>query len=112
MKDRSFRTTPKQRGGVTGKGFLPGQSGNPGGRPRGERGVLQAMYGEGGEKLYSRLEKLREHPGTAVRVKAQIDFFLIERLHGRVQSRLEGDKGPSLADLLFDLARPEDIVRR
>jgi hypothetical protein len=25
----------KQLGGVTGKGFLPGQSGNPGGRPKG-----------------------------------------------------------------------------
>ncbi len=26
---------PKQLGGVTGKGFLPGRSGNPGGRPQG-----------------------------------------------------------------------------
>jgi hypothetical protein len=26
--------TPKLRGGVTGKGFLPGRSGNPGGRPK------------------------------------------------------------------------------
>jgi hypothetical protein len=31
----ALRTTPKQRGGVTGQGFLPGQSGNPGGRPKG-----------------------------------------------------------------------------
>jgi hypothetical protein len=28
-----LRTTGKQRGGITGKGFLPGHSGNPGGRP-------------------------------------------------------------------------------
>lgn len=27
-------TTPKQRGGCTGRGFKPGRSGNPGGRPR------------------------------------------------------------------------------
>jgi hypothetical protein len=30
-----LRTTAKQRGGVTGKGFLPGRSGNEGGRPAG-----------------------------------------------------------------------------
>ena len=27
-------TTTKQLGGITGKGFMPGQSGNPGGRPK------------------------------------------------------------------------------
>ena len=31
-----LRATPKQRGGVTGKGFLPGRSGNEGGRPAGD----------------------------------------------------------------------------
>jgi len=30
-----LRTTGKQLGGITGKGFLPGRSGNPGGRPAG-----------------------------------------------------------------------------
>jgi len=29
-------STPKQRGGVTGKGFVPGISGNPAGRARGD----------------------------------------------------------------------------
>ncbi len=29
------KTPEKQLGGVTGKGFLPGRSGNPGGRPKG-----------------------------------------------------------------------------
>ena len=31
------KTTKKQRGGITGKGFLPGQSGNPNGRPLGSK---------------------------------------------------------------------------
>ncbi len=31
--DNSEKHVEKQRGGITGKGFMPGQSGNPGGRP-------------------------------------------------------------------------------
>jgi len=36
-------TTQKQRGGITGKGFLPGQSGNIDGRPRGARNLSTKM---------------------------------------------------------------------
>ena len=95
-----MKTTTKQRGGVTGKGFLPGQSGNPGGRPRSERKLLERMYGEDGVKVYQRLERLRNHSTTPARLKAQIDFFLIERLHGRVQQRVEVEGGALLVDLL------------
>jgi hypothetical protein len=36
VKKRSVdKTTKKQEGGITGKGFKPGQSGNPAGRPKG-----------------------------------------------------------------------------
>lgn len=46
---------PKKVGGVTGKGFKPGQSGNPGGRPKGtsvtaELRRLLAEIPEGSEK--------------------------------------------------------------
>jgi len=81
---RPLKTTAKQPGGVTGKGFLPGQSGNPGGRPRSERKLLEQLYGEDGHKVYQRLELLRQDKATPARLKAQIDFFIIERLHGRV----------------------------
>jgi hypothetical protein len=97
-------TTGKQRGGVTGRGFLPGQSGNPGGRPRSERKLLEQLYGENGEKVYRRLEALRNHAKTPVKLKMQIDFFLIERLHGRAQQRVEVEAGGSLADLVAAVA--------
>jgi hypothetical protein len=32
--DNNGITTSKKLGGVTGKGFMPGQTGNPGGRPK------------------------------------------------------------------------------
>ena len=35
-------STPKQRGGVTGKGFMPGRSGNPNGRARGD-GLMRKL---------------------------------------------------------------------
>jgi hypothetical protein len=98
--DAPLKTTGKQRGGVTGRGFQPGQSGNPGGRPRSERKLLERLYGEDGEKIYARLELLRHHPKTPAKLKAQIDFFLIERLHGRAQQRVEVGGDSSLVELL------------
>jgi len=35
LKTTREQAKPKRLGGVTGKGFRPGQSGNPGGRPKG-----------------------------------------------------------------------------
>ncbi len=96
----TLRTTAKQRGGVTGKGFMPGISGNPGGRPRSERALLQTLHGEDGAAVYQRLEELRKQAGTPAKLKAQIDFFIIERLHGRAQQRVEVEGGASLVELL------------
>jgi hypothetical protein len=36
------RNEPKRLGGITGRGFMPGQSGNPSGRPR-TRGLLGTL---------------------------------------------------------------------
>jgi hypothetical protein len=39
------------RGGITGRGFMPGRSGNPGGRPKGLGKATRALVGEDGVKL-------------------------------------------------------------
>lgn len=38
-------------GGVTGKGFVPGRSGNPGGRPKGLARRVRELVGEDGERI-------------------------------------------------------------
>jgi Family of unknown function (DUF5681) len=38
-------------GGITGKGFRPGQSGNPGGRPKGLAKATRELVGEDGQML-------------------------------------------------------------
>lgn len=42
MENNSKQRQQKQLGGVTGRGFLPGQSGNPNGRPH-TKGLLTAL---------------------------------------------------------------------
>ena len=60
----AFTTTMKQRtgrgsGGVTGKGFEPGRSGNPGGRPRGLVSTIREQTNDGEELAVFVLEVLR-----------------------------------------------------
>jgi len=56
---KPLRTTTKQRnprmGGVTGRGFTPGESGNPGGRPKGFAAELKKHCGKNYEKLAAAL---------------------------------------------------------
>jgi hypothetical protein len=103
-------STPKQRGGITGKGFLPGVSGNPSGRPKGERRLLMELYGEDGEKLFRELDRLKQDAKTPVRWKIEINQFLVERLHGRAQQRVEvggHDGQPVKIEVVTGLPAPQ-----
>jgi hypothetical protein len=103
----ALRTTLKQRGGVTGKGFVPGRSGNPGGRPRGERAYLATIYGEDGRKVYERLELLRHDRQTSRKLRAEIDMFILERLFGRAQQHheLTAGVGPIVFQVVTNVPR-------
>jgi hypothetical protein len=48
---RSAQNNRTTTGGVTGKGFRPGQSGNPGGRPKGLAKATRELVGEDGMPL-------------------------------------------------------------
>jgi hypothetical protein len=68
---------------VEGGKFAAGRSANPGGKPKGERALLQRMCGRDGKRVFRRLEELRNDPKTPKRLQMQIDFFVIERLFGK-----------------------------
>ena len=71
-----MRTTRKQRagslpGGITGRGFRAGQSGNPGGRPRGFAAQVRAETRDGQEIVDVMLKVLRDGGGRiADRIEA------------------------------------------
>jgi hypothetical protein len=46
QKNAEQRQQPKQLGGITGRGFMSGQSGNPHGRPH-TKGLLTALRNNG-----------------------------------------------------------------
>jgi Family of unknown function (DUF5681) len=46
-----IRPVTTQRGGVTGRGFQPGQSGNPGGKPKGLSRRVRELVGDDGHAI-------------------------------------------------------------
>lgn len=102
-------TTEKQLGGVTGKGFLPGQSGNPGGRPK--KKAITELY-----------EKLLEDPEFLGDVEASIRKMvksgrmvgqlqlkeMTDRLEGKVTQPIEGDVNLTLMSLTERMAKARE----
>jgi hypothetical protein len=101
------RSQPKQLGGCTGKGFVPGQSGNPSGRPR-TRGLLGTL----------RLRVAEIGPDGRTLEEKLISVLLQEALHGRhrlaavevIFDRLEGRARQHLdvADVTKELKEKTD----
>lgn len=89
---------------VRGRPFPPGVSGNPTGRPRSERKLLARLYGADGRKNVQVLEDLKNDPETSRRLRAQIAMFLLERQFGKAPQMIGLEGGPSLIELLADVA--------
>lgn len=96
------KTTGKTVGGVTGKGFLPGQSGNPSGRPKKPltdryRGVLEADLPEDLRKSLKLAKGSTFGDAIAMslaRAAIKGDRGALGELMNRVEGKLEDeDKG-------------------
>jgi uncharacterized protein DUF5681 len=70
-------------GGVTGKGFQPGQSGNPGGRPKGIAAKAREVCGSDGEKLITFWFAVMNDASYEVKDRLAASRLLSERGFGK-----------------------------
>jgi hypothetical protein len=89
------------RGGITGRGFLPGRTGNPGGRPKGSRELLTLVRESTGDgrTLVDFLVQVAEgkpvlgrKPTLADRMRAT--ELLLDRGWGKAIQRIDADQSP------------------
>ena len=96
-------------GGVTGAGFMPGQSGNPGGRPKGLSRRVRELVGDDGheiaEYMFSVLGDERQR--TPDRMKA--GEWLADRGFGRTVQALDVGVNQVTMEDLFRGFSTEDL---
>ena len=101
------RVEPKQLGGVTGKGFVPGQSGNPSGRPR-TRGLVSSLrakmseVGPDGQSLEERLVGVLVQEALKGRQRLAAVAVIFDRLEGRAHQQIQ------IADVTKELREKSD----
>jgi Family of unknown function (DUF5681) len=80
-------------GGVTGRGFRPGQSGNPGGRPKGLAKATRELVGEDGLALAQLWWDIARDPMRRDRDRLEASRLLADRGWGKVANfePVEGD---------------------
>jgi hypothetical protein len=106
-KNVEQREEPKQLGGITGKGFMPGQSGNPSGRPR-TRGLVSALrakvaeVGPDGRSLEERLVGVLLQEALGGRHRLAAVEVIFDRLEGRASQHIE------VADVTRELRQKSD----
>jgi hypothetical protein len=72
--------------------FQPGQSGNPGGRPKGVRSYVHAKCGADGKKAIDALYKLATGKKTPPAVQLQAWRELLDRGWGKAAQPITGDE--------------------
>lgn len=90
--DNNAAERKKKTGGVTGRGFKKGQSGNPGGRPRSIKDVKEAAR----EHTLLAIDRL-VHWAKSAEPKASVaaSNALLDRGWGKAPMKFEDDEGNS-----------------
>ena len=79
------------RGGVTGRGFVPGQSGNPGGRPKGLSRRVREIVGQDGEAIIECMFSVMNNESERTADRLEAAKWLSDRGFGRAIQGLEID---------------------
>jgi hypothetical protein len=93
-------TKNKKLGGCTGKGFMPGQSGNPGGRPK-EVGHVRALAKKYTEEAIRTLAELMR-TGKPDRARVAAAEALLDRAYGKPTQPLAGDESLPALKIILD----------
>lgn len=102
----SNRPQPKRLGGATGKGFLPGKSGNPGGQPGGIAELRALARAHTPEAIGALVEIVRARKAPpAARVAAAT--AILDRGWGRPTVGEPGADGAQLLRIITGVARDE-----
>ena len=105
-----LRAEKKQRKRHAGH-FKPGQSGNPGGRPKDELGLRALARTYSGEALEKLVQIMRDKKTSSVaRVRAIGE--ILDRGYGRPKQEILVDKPPVDAKDLYDVARRLAVLFR
>jgi hypothetical protein len=90
MMTKSVQKNGATTGGVTGRGFKPGRSGNPGGRPKGLAAKARAATKDG-QALIDFWTKVYEDESASMRDRLEASKLLAERGFGKPALTLEAD---------------------
>ena len=90
-------------GGITGTGFIPGQSGNPGGRPKGLAKTVRDVCGGSPLRLTQGLLEIAENPNARDRDRVAAYRELLDRGWGKAPAFASMEAGDPLE--LDDIAR-------
>ena len=89
----SVQSNGRGTGGITGKGFMPGKSGNPAGKPKGLARATRELVGEDGMPLVELWWSIAQDPMQLTRDRLEASRLLAERGWGKaaVFAPQEGD---------------------
>jgi hypothetical protein len=93
-------------GGITGKGFMPGRSGNPGGRPQGLARATRELVGEDGHRLAEFWLSIMDDPMRRDSDRLEASRLLADRGWGKAPS-FEAQQGDPLDLAVMEQAAEE-----
>jgi hypothetical protein len=105
-KNVEQREQTKQLGGITGRGFLPGRSGNPNGRPR-TRGLVSALHAKVAEvgSIEQQLVDVLLHEALRGKHRLAAVEVIFDRLEDRASQHIQ------IADVTRELRQKSDLQR-